>query len=209
MTFQYPTTYTDQFGKEETAFVSDGVSLTISIRGVRFEGHFWELRLIDADSELIRQQFELIDGLDVEGNPTQILANFSLWVKIPIKVVTLDGEELDALVEVDKRAQTQLYFLIGGRGAKFKRNNFEQGLSKEFTKPFQIQHVKCCLNCKFSEYSPFGHEPFGDLMCFKNCKTEWANIGYHGLYSAENWSNLLGRIYVQETYRCEEFEAKA
>lgn len=208
MTFHYPTTFTDSFGTEETSFFSDGESLSIEIRGVQFQGHFWELQLADEWTSEFETKFNFAQGKTLQGATIPILADFKLWVKIPIQVLTNEHEELDALVEVDKREQTQLYYLIGGRGAKFKRNSFELGLLPAFTKGFQIQYVKCCLNCKFSSYSPFGHDAFGDLMCFKQCKTEWEQIGYHGLYNSANLTKLASRIYVQETYRCEQFVAK-
>ena len=80
--------------------------------------------------------------------------------------------------------------------------------SVEITFKLKFKYVKCCINCKYSEFSPFGNQEYGDLMCIKNCKSEWENIGYTGLKETENWKYLKNRITTQEAFWCKDFKLR-
>ncbi len=65
--------------------------------------------------------------------------------------------------------------------------------------------MRACINCLYSDYSPYGHGLFGSMMCFRNLKTEYLRVksksdfwGVHDRYEE----------MVQETYFCDEFEPR-
>lgn len=65
--------------------------------------------------------------------------------------------------------------------------------------------IKACINCRYSDYSPYGHGLFGCMTCFRNIKAEYLKV----TTKQEFWS-LHGRQdrFVQETYLCGEFERR-
>jgi hypothetical protein len=66
-------------------------------------------------------------------------------------------------------------------------------------------YLKACINCAFSDYSPYGHGLFGGLACFRNSKQEYRQVKSKGdLFQI--WEKNAG--FVQETYLCPEFERR-
>ncbi len=69
----------------------------------------------------------------------------------------------------------------------------------------QEAYMKACINCAFSDYSPYGNDTFGTLACFRGDKQ-----GYRSVHSKKDmlvfWKKLTE--YVQETYLCPEFERR-
>lgn len=65
--------------------------------------------------------------------------------------------------------------------------------------------IKACINCLYSDYSPYGHGLFGSMMCIRNLKAEYLKV----TTKHEFWS-VHGRQdrFVQETYLCPEFERR-
>ncbi|HJZ54297.1 MAG TPA: DUF6304 family protein [Gemmataceae bacterium] len=70
--------------------------------------------------------------------------------------------------------------------------------------------MKACINCAFSDYSPYGHGLFGNMICFRANKA-----GYLALPSGEDFSkdayfDVLRTVSetVQETHLCPEFERR-
>jgi hypothetical protein len=56
--------------------------------------------------------------------------------------------------------------------------------------------IKACINCLYSDYSPYGHGLFGYLMCFRNLKEEYLRVT-----SKDEFWSVHGREdrLVQET----------
>jgi hypothetical protein len=67
-------------------------------------------------------------------------------------------------------------------------------------------YLKNCYGCAFSDYSPYGNDTFGTLICFRDCKSAYTAVtGKVGLLE------LLSRdrgLTVQETYLCDQFEER-
>lgn len=67
-------------------------------------------------------------------------------------------------------------------------------------------YIKNCYGCKYSDYSPYGRDSFGDMMCFKNAKTKYLNVtGKADLFKLMSEEKI---IHVQETHLCDEFEVR-
>jgi hypothetical protein len=65
--------------------------------------------------------------------------------------------------------------------------------------------IKSCINCQFSDYSPYGHGAFGAMMCFRNLKQE-----YNKVRTKKDFWKIHDRYdrFVQETFICDEFERR-
>lgn len=211
MNREYPTKYTDRKGIEHSTFITDGESLKIKLRGIEFKGNFFELTPIAGQEEKASKLFDLNEFGELSGildlTPEAKPPSFSLNVQIPIKIISHENNELDAIIDFSINPH-QMNFIFKGKTYNFEKPNFEFGLSSEFTKSLNIKYVKCCINCEFSEYSPFGKQEYGDMMCFKKCKEEWTKINYNGLKDPESLKKLNNRITTQEAYCCEEFKLK-
>ena len=211
MIIEYPTEYRDRFGSEQSMFISNGKTLKIKLRGIEFEGNFYELTPFAGQEEEASKLFDLNEFgelnaiLDLTSGAKSRL--FSLEVQIPIKIVSQENFELDALIDFSI-GPDELNFIINGERHEFTIPNFEYGLIPIHTKSLDIKYVKCCVNCKFSEYSPYGNQIYGDMLCFKKCKKEWSEIGYSGLKNPENWEKVKNRETTQEAYWCDEFKLK-
>jgi hypothetical protein len=209
MKLEYPTVYRDFRGVEKCTFIADGSSFTITIREITFDGHFWELVPKKGQEEMARNYFDLNDNGELSGitnlSNGKSSSGFSVNVDIPIKVVTKDNQEIDAIIEFGTNPQ-QLFFIIDGVRYTSESPSFEYGLARAYTQSLNIEYVKCCVNCKFSAFSPMGNQEYGDMMCFKNCKENWVEIGYIGLKDPHDWSKIAKREKTQEAYYCDEFE---
>lgn len=211
MTIEYPTEYKDPKGTEHSKFITDGENLKIKLRGIEFHGHFWELTPIKGQEDNAKKLFDINENGELSGIMDYSIGatppSYSLKVQIPIKIVTNENNEIDGKIDLSINPN-KMDFIINGESYKFEKQSFEYGLSPKFTSSLNIKYVKCCLNCKFSEYSPFGSQEYGDMMCFKRCKEAWAKIGYTGLKDPENWEKIENRITTQEAFLCEEFKLK-
>jgi hypothetical protein len=66
-------------------------------------------------------------------------------------------------------------------------------------------HMKLCITCAFSDYSPYGHGMFGCLACFRGNKAEYSQVKSKGdIFRV--WGTMTE--YVQETHLCEEYELR-
>jgi hypothetical protein len=62
-----------------------------------------------------------------------------------------------------------------------------------------------CINCMYSDYSPYGHGLFGWMMCFRNIREEYRRVrGKADFWSVHDRYDRL----VQETYLCPVFERR-
>jgi hypothetical protein len=199
MVIEYPTKYKDANGVIDSKIITDGKSIKINLRGVDFEGiHFWELHSQTSEALDLTKEFNFSeDGY---------LTGYSMEITMPIKVVTNQNSEIDATIEFEMNNE-KIKIIIDNETYYFGRPNFEYGLNPTFTKIPNVEYIKCCTNCTYSEYSPFGCEDYGDLMCFKNSKEAWEKIGYQGLKDTENWDNLIIEK-TQEAFWCGEFKKR-
>jgi hypothetical protein len=66
-------------------------------------------------------------------------------------------------------------------------------------------HLRVCITCAYSDYSPAGHGLFGGLACFRGNKAEYLAVRSKAdLFRV--WGTMTG--FVQETYLCPEFDRR-
>jgi hypothetical protein len=82
---------------------------------------------------------------------------------------------------------------------------FEDGLLDLQRQMPDHAYMKACINCAFSDYSPYGHGMFGGLACFRGNKAGYRAVtGKMDLF--RTWHTMTE--FVQETYVCAEFEKR-
>ena len=212
----YPARYKDRFGTERATILDDGKSLTMEVRGVRFRGRDF-------------------DGFEAEGvsDPTQ-LASFTfldgdlcycvIEADIPVPVVTPTGAvdglltfelELGEPLPTGQMDRERLKLRLAVNGQTYISDGssgwFEDEMLDVQRKLPPGTFIKACINCSFSDYSPYGHGLFGNMICFRANKA-----GYLALPSGEDFEkdayfDVMDTVseMVQETHLCPEFERRA
>ncbi|MEQ8787564.1 MAG: DUF6304 family protein [Pirellulaceae bacterium] len=206
---RYPATYTDAHGSETTAIDNDGETLRLSVRGVEFVGSdFDSFEPKEAAPEQLRP-FTLNQGclcscriecripIPVHEGGELLAGSLSVELVLgdPAANGGIDREVLGAVLEYDGQQ-------VVGPGTSGWFEDELLGIQSQL--PERV-FIKACINCLYSDYSPYGHGLFGSMMCFRNLKSEYLNVRT----KQEFWS-VHGRQdrFVQETYLCPEFEQR-
>lgn len=199
-------TYRDVRGTEVIVIETDGISLSTSIRGFSFEGDFFDdFGVPDVASEPL---FELLNGR---------LSRCTFSYQVPMVVESQERVELGRLdVRFDigsageqrRRLGNWLElsltcehgtFTNGGRGAWFEHSllDIDARLPGDLT-------MRACITCEFADSSPYGHNLFGGVLCFRHHKDAIRRV---------TDSNALMEIEyladrVQETWSCPDWERR-
>lgn len=207
---RYPATWSDPNGTVSTSISNDGAELRMSVRGVEFAG----------------RDFESFSP--VEGTPPDRLAGFSIhhgclcsyrlkWrMPIPVRIDarTVVGGLWVGLVVGDPGPNGSL---VGGHlqialdygGFWFQGSGtsgwFESELLEIREQLPAGTHLLACIDCLYSDYSPYGSGMFGSMMCFRNLKEEYLRVS-----TKDELFEIHDRYdrTVQETYLCPEFEKR-
>jgi hypothetical protein len=67
----------------------------------------------------------------------------------------------------------------------------------------QIYELRCCFTCQWSDYSPYGSDDFGTMLCYRAHKAEYLKVNDKDDY-LERLSGLTCE-QRQETYICPDF----
>lgn len=216
MTVIYPARYTDRFGTEPTTITNDGTTLTMVVRGVRCHGNDF-------------------DGFEPQGvtDPAQ-LATFTLLhgslcfctveADIPIPVVTPTGT-VDGLLTFElvlgeplptgqmDRERLALRLVVGQQTYASDGTSgwFEDEMLGLQRKLPPGTFMKACINCAFSDYSPYGHGLFGNMICFRANKAGYLNLPSGVDFEKDAYFAVLETVsgMVQETHLCREFQRRA
>jgi hypothetical protein len=211
----YPAIYQDTHGKDRTTIKNDGKTLTTTIRGVEFQGDFDALVAIPGTDPDKLSSFSFVT-INTFGQPFLCSYEIECWVPMPVPIgseetegnshVRLSMGEPKSVGGVDREdLRLTLTYRNGSVSSSGKSGWFEDELLEmQASLPSDV-YMKACINCAFSDYSPYGHGLFGGLACFRNNKE-----GYRKVNSKDDlfkiWHTLTE--FVQETYLCPEFERR-
>lgn len=66
--------------------------------------------------------------------------------------------------------------------------------------------LKCCFSCQYSDYSPYGNDDFGSMLCYKRHKSEYLKVNdKDGFFE---FLEPLDFDMRQETFLCGEYEPR-
>jgi hypothetical protein len=201
----YPTTYIDNFGKEESFFVSDGTSLTIQLRNQLFVGQGFD--------SLGWQDTEKATNLDFSFTAQGFLTDCCFKVKFPIQV-RRHAEMLHATLSIDmllKHSEQPISsaFALTVNNHVFDLQDghvremwFEDQMIQLQTLLPQDLKMNACIFCAYSNYGVAGSDSFGTLHCFKDIKEE--------IVLVDNKSDYMDvaankGVPTQETFWCPAF----
>ena len=162
------------------------------------------------------------------------LQRYALSIQIPIQVVrTADGSEVEGILHVgyryvphdmekvqsrfycddhrvwpDDLEVTDFHFCVDGEEFTVDYEDlwFESNL-KELIWLMEPQYrLKCCFTCQWSDYSPYGSDDFGTMLCYRAHKEEYLRVNSKNDYF-EHLEELPNE-QRQETYVCPDFAVR-
>lgn len=197
--------YTDKYGTIRTSIINDAETLTITLDGIVFSG----------DTFIF---FQPATNLPLPGRFTlgQLgqLTDYTLSCRIPIPTWK-EGMPVQAFLLLDVDYQEDV--ALASRSSPYFHFRFETdneiteiGKLQEFEGVFDVLKeklpgnivIKTCYTCQYSDYSVYGSDIFGDMLCFRNVKDTYTKVRGKDEYMGmmDNFERM-----VQETYLCEDF----
>ena len=157
-----------------------------------------------------------------------ILQRYALDVEIPVHVVRKsDTAEFTATLYIsfylvennshgvicnskkvyyDKTIVRNFSLCVDGKRYDSEENtlDFEIALSDVCRKMKQDYYIKSCFTCQYSEYSPYGQNDFGSMMCYRECKESYLKTNNYFMYLTDN----VNFTHRQETFLCSEYDLR-
>ncbi|WP_020571876.1 DUF6304 family protein [Neolewinella persica] len=189
--------------------------LLITLDGLDFEGNtFTGLSPVtEHDAAKALGKFEFVEYGNQHPSTAYVeLMNYQLEFDLRILIVDKNKAqdlEVDGTCTVDKGIEADLIkfeFTLYGDGHEVSNCDFD-GLFDFLKEKIGPEYcLKNCHGCAYSDYSPYGNDTFGTMMCFRNCKSEYSKVKSKADFFEV--LNLNQDITVQETYLCDQFEAR-
>ena len=165
--------------------------LSFTLDGIRFKGtSLGDFELADESQfEEARTKFSILKsgGFTLAGREipyTYKLQGYALDVDMPVSL-SIEGEKFVS---------------------KHKTLCFEDALIDINRQMKDSYYLKCCLTCQYSDYSPYGSDDFGTMMCYRCHKEDYLKVNSKD----EFFEYLDGKDFEsrQETYLCGEYEPR-
>ena len=162
------------------------------------------------------------------------LQKYFLDVEIPVKAIRkLDNMELQAVIHIsfgyyehdNENNQARMYcddtlvfyddekvydFTLYVDGKKYSSTKrtlyFEKALLDICKQMADDFYLRCCFTCQYSDYSPYGCDDYGTMLCYRRHKEDYLKVNNKDEY----FEYLEGKDFEmrQETYLCEEYELR-
>ncbi len=91
-------------------------------------------------------------------------------------------------------------------GSECKSLWFEDNLLKIYRQIKDKYDVKCCFTCQYSDYSPYGSDDFGTMLCYRKHKSEYLKVNDKDTYF--KYAGGLEYEQMQETQLCSDYEPR-
>lgn len=207
--WSYPSKYSDANGEESALITNDGRNLSLVLRGVLFTGDDFDS--LEPDARASKEDLKSFTFA------TGGLCACRLQVEMPVTIVNQGKETpgtLTANIElgapIASGAIDREALLLSVRfGDKAYRSTSASGWFEDELRNLQSflpngVYIKACINCAYSDYSPYGHGFFGWMACFRNLKQKYLSVkDKHDLFPILNRAER-----VQETYICSDFSKR-
>ena len=202
----YSTIYTDDFGKEQSTFESDGMSLKIQLRNHTFIGRSFEL--LELHKEV------LTSASNFSFSEDNFLTDCSFCVKIPLRLKT-NSNTLISILEIEVVLKNSTYPTTRKFALSIDQKLFDMLKGSEIKMWFETQMIQLqkllpkntminsCIFCAYSNYWVGGSDCFGTLFCFKDVKERILAVKDKDQYMEVAEGN---GIPTQETFWCSEFK---
>ena len=181
MLAEYPTTYTDTFGSEETVIINDGKTLRMTVRGVEYVSTelggfntFERVKAVEKGATSLAEREFL--------SAATLTAVMSIPVSGPESTVptTLTAViDLEGIKDMGDWPYDDVRLILDYDGHKYSSTGGDGSFEEEM---WQIQRslpndtfLKCCFNCTFAGYNIYGNGLWG-MYCHRNHKDEYLHV---------------------------------
>lgn len=163
---------------------------------------------------------------------TYDLHQYSLEIDIPVTVVRIfDSEAIAGILRIgyqyvkhdmrknqciilcdsirvyrDDLEVYQFALLADGRTYESgqKSSYFDLALPELCRRIQQEYKLKCCYTCQWSDYSPYGNDDFGSMLCYRDHRAEYLRVNDKDGWFA--YLESLPFLLKQETSSCKDYE---
>jgi len=202
--------YHDRRGSEPVSIDNDGRLLSVQIRGVEFAGEDFDGLEPVAGGAVTGALFDLSGGslcsclIEWDVPLPVVVAGVEVGAVLHCRLLLgaaaaatggLDAEELTIALRIGEL----VYATDRPHGL------LETALADVHRRLPADVYVKACIACAWSDYSPAGQPLFGGLACFRGVKDAYRRVKTKQDIFAI-WKNRTE--YVQETYRCGDFQRR-
>lgn len=170
-------------------------------------------------------------GIEVDSEYFYTLQRYSLEVTIPVTVIRIsDSRNMDAFIRLKVKLRERnendrnniIYRCDGVRvfpdasdvedfslhiGDEIingqKTLYFEDALKSINSQIKDTYELKCCLTCQYSDYSPYGNDGFGYMLCYRDHKDEYLKVNDKDSFF--EYVADLDFEFEYETNLCKEF----
>lgn len=204
-----PATFTDAVGSTDAVLSNDGSRVHLKVLGASFTSECLDdFAAVDdgpIPSRLLLHKGGLC-GYTLDFQAPMTLAEGSKDVSAVLRVCVKLGTPAERGNLSHESVQLRLSFDGVVEHTTKQHGLFESALDelREHLPPGS--RLKCCLGCDFSDYSPYGNGLFGTLYCFRTVKDRYRRVASKGDIF-DLWDEAAGA--VQETWLCDEWEARA
>jgi hypothetical protein len=213
---EYRARYQDRFGEELTTIRNEGHELRMKVRGVEFVGRHvmgLEPTVEPGSSDLASFELNRYDSGRRE------LCGCTIEYDIPLPIAVGDEireamlhvhAELGAPADRGELDRMKLRLELSFEGKTYRGTGtsgwFEHELLEIQASLPEVTFMKCCISCAFSDYSPYGHDVFGNLDCYRGAKEAYLEVKTkRDLFTLRKQART---DEVQETYLCPEFQRR-
>jgi len=186
--------------------------------------------------EDIRSRFHILKVSTAKpGTYHYYLQRYSLDVDIPVKVVRKsDNCTVNALLhiafeyvehDINKRNQVlfrcdnervywddpivhDLSLSLDNKCYRCQKDTlcFEYAL-EDISRQIKEDHfLKCCFTCQYADYSPYGSDDFGTMLCYRSCKEDYIKVNSKDEYFLHLFDKQFDTR--QETFLCDEYSPR-
>lgn len=197
--------------------------LMLELEKAEFGGDAFDGLELMNEAELSKtelERFTLVRQRILEGKEEMIeLTDYSLEFDLPIRMINIEKNK-EEIVETQLTVKRKflegekgreyssmtLEFLLNGEKVKLDGDVFEVLLLGLKEKMKDEYYMKNCFGCLYSDYSPYGNDTFGDMLCFRNNKENYAKVNDKtSMFKTMEETAILN---VQEIHLCDQFKPR-
>lgn len=194
--------------------------LSFILDGVKFQGRTLDDFYLadDIQYDAVKDKFCILKAGGYSVGNTKIpywyeLQRYALDIEIPVKAVRKhDNCEIQGMIhfsfEHDDGNVYDFTLHVDGVSYSSKKNTlyFESALHEICNQMAQDYYMKCCFTCQYSDYSPYGNDNYGCMLCYCRYKEEYLKVNNKDDYF--KYLEDKDCDVRQETYLCNEYDLR-
>ena len=129
-----------------------------------------------------------------------------------LDIVLYDSEE-NVVYELDRAKELETFYVLNNSDTYTLGAEYSDFVGKFKIKVYKVDQNKSLrenqsiiITCQYSDYSPYGNDDYGTMLCYKKHKSEYLKV--NDKYSYFEYLEGVECEVRQETYLCDEYEKR-